>query len=267
MGETEWQWLRRNWLRVLLFLTLLVITSAGLYQLSVFIPDYSVDEEEMEGNPRFAFSVLIGFGLTALGFYLYFEQKKKLKLLKDALQVLRYLGHLPKLRNNSLYPDEFDPSKNIALGLILESRGILHSFGYYDRKLDLDKILGKLDENERLYKRLERLDQLILDNLEDRIKQKFPKQVYFLRLRLLRVFRDAEKEGEFLRYDKHNFRFGKEEKILYEFSKKVLNQFYSYHNDYSPQPVKFDPRVLRKYFSEVGQEDYRSNLKYFEEEE
>lgn len=279
-----WQYLKEHWPRILLFLGLWLILGLGAYQLLFFVSDVGLDED----NPRFYFASSAGLGLAALGFYVYFKQKKDLKLLKDALQVLRYLdpkgfyirdgvggGHMPKLRDNSL--DIFDQNKDIALGLFLETecvldafsesnRGIVGDSDYNDNRGRLAEILGQLDKNQGLYVKIKNLDCLILKNLEDTTKRKFPRQVYFLRLNLLIDFRDACQEGKFLVYGEHNERFKDNEKVLCEFCKKILNQFYSNYKDYSAQPVEFDLRLFRKFFSEAEQE-YRSNLKSSNEED
>jgi hypothetical protein len=109
------------------------------------------------------------------------------------------------------------------------------------------------------------MDDLILGNLEDRTKRKFPRQVYFLRLNLLTDFRDACQKEKFLIYSEHNEQFKDNEKVLCEFCKKALNQFYSNYKDYSPQLVDFDLRLFRKFFSDTEQE-YPSNLKLLNDE-
>jgi hypothetical protein len=268
-----WQFLKEHWPRVFLFLGLCLILGLGAYQLLFFVSDFAFDEDG-EYSPRVTYSIIAGLGLTALGFHVYFKQKKDLKLLKDALQVLRYLdpegfhildevggGCMPKLRNNSL--DSVDPNKDIALGLVLESEGALSKSR--DDKERLAKILGQLDKSERLYESIKEMDDLILGNLEDRTKRKFPRQVYFLRLNLLTDFRDACQKEKFLIYSEHNEQFKDNEKVLCEFCKKALNQFYSNYKDYSPQLVDFDLRLFRKFFSDTEQE-YPSNLKLLNDE-
>jgi hypothetical protein len=298
------QWSKKNWSNVLLFLALWLILGLGIYQLLFFVPspmllgidkilssEPSMDENEV----RFSISLCVSCGLNALFFYLYFKQKKDLELLKDALRVLTYLDpkgfyhpkglgllggwcggeYMPRLRDNSL--DEFDQNKDIALGLILEADGVLAKFSHSDKgfvgDFDLNdnrekiaKIVVKLNKREGLFKQLTILNELILDNIEDWIKQHFPKEVYFLRLNLLNYFIQASDQVKFLVFDKPKglsnekilFVETKEgsldckDNIVKEFFKVVLNKYYSKFQDYEMQPVNFDHRLFRKCFTVEG---------------
>lgn len=288
MEASEWQWLKKNWPSILLFLALFVVISVGLYQFFFFIP------VEIEDSPeRFLLSVFVGFGLTGTGYYLHLRQKSNLLLLKHALQVLAYLdpkgvdisnraggGNARKLRDNSL--DQFDVSKDIALGLVLESQGVLYEFStsrgslrgvrisdYNDQRDMLTKIIGQLDGDEGLYHKLDYLDHLMLSNLEASLKDEFPKQVYFLRLHLLNNYLLASREGKWLVYgsreglpnEKVVDCMGREGhvtpegKAVVQFYKFVLNKFYAGDQDYHPQPVNLDLNTLREGFAKASQED------------
>lgn len=286
--KEAWQYLKEYWPRIILFLGLYLILGLGAYQLLFFVSDVGGDEM----SPRAYLSFLAGLGLTALGFHVYFKQKEDLKLLKDALRVLAYLDpkgfyhpkglgfwcggeYMPRLRDNSL--DEFDPNKDIALGLILEADGVLAKFSDSDKGIvgdwDLNdnrgkiaKIVVKLNKREWLFTRLTILNELILDNIENWIKQHFPKEVYFLRLNLLNYFIQASDQVKFLVFDKPKglssekilFVETKEgsldckDNIVKEFFKVVLNKYYSKFQDYEMQPVNFDHRLFRKCFTVEG---------------
>lgn len=284
--KEAWQYLKEHWSRVLLFLGLWLILGLGTYQLLFFIPEDYINEYGEGESQRAVFSVMLSLGLTVLGFYVYSKQSKELKLLKDAFQILRCIdkkefyirdgvggGNLPILKNSRL--DDYSPQKDLVLGLLLESMGVIDAFAKSDGGISGDfnynrdaiaKLLSWTNENSPLYCRLDMMDFLILKNLEDRIKRKFPRQVYFLRLNLLTDFRQACKNGEFLVYAENNKTFKDDEKILCEFCKKVLNQYYSEYESYSVQPVNLDPRLFRKFFSDKEQE-YRSNLKPLNDED
>lgn len=97
MIETGWQRFKRNWLRVLVFLILWAIISAGFYHLLMFVPKYQTvtDEygDQVERRLRLPISLGLGFGLTALGFYLHFKQKKRLSVLMNEMASL-YIDRL-----------------------------------------------------------------------------------------------------------------------------------------------------------------------------
>lgn len=279
MYENDWQWIRKNWLMILLFLTLWVIVSAGLYQLFFFIPEDSEDDY----TGKLTFSSTMGFILIGLCFQVYFKQKKGLMLLKAALQALRYLypqirrlhgpyllerGSVtfPALRNISLY--EWDSKKDIALGVVLESQGLLNAFSYEN---ELEMMLKPLDGDEGLYQELRALDCLILRNVEVRIRKEFPREVYFLRLQLLNDFLLATREGKWLVYgaakglqsDKVVDRMGQgghvtpEGKIFAEFFKVVLNMFYlkSKYQGYRIQPVSYNGTAFRDALKKIACEN------------
>jgi hypothetical protein len=268
--------------------------TSGFYQLLFFIPGNRtvVDEfgDEAKDNPRFIFSSMIGFGFVALGFFVHFRQKQNLLLLKHALQILKYKGELtptilPYDHRSLDNLIDFEPNRNLALGLALDAKGILHSFCYADRIAKLAEIVENLDEARGLYHVLQRLDNLILDSLEDRITRKYPRQVYYLRFYLLKDFCEAYVKREFLVYNEQN-RFKEKERreaslgeiegdacgiahkrfypyttsSVTEFCKKVLNQYYQHREDYPKQLIAYDPRSLRKYFSELEQLRYLSKL-------
>ncbi|HUU19866.1 MAG TPA: hypothetical protein VMW72_22130 [Sedimentisphaerales bacterium] len=261
------QWSKKNWLRVLIFLGVWLILGLGVYQLLFFISYSALDEDEYEINPRFNTSLLVGFGLTALGFYLYFNKKKQLTVLKNSFQVLIYLHG--KSLWSKLPLDEFDQEKNLALGLTLKAKGVAERFDL--NTYELNKILEKLSEDEWCngwYRWLKELDELILDNLEDWIKQHFPKKVYFIRLRLLEDYIQATKQRKYLVYDRleglpsekvlivksKEELLASGENIPGEFYKLILNKYYSQIKDsfYQAQPVNFDHRLFRKCFTTEG---------------
>lgn len=293
--EDDWsRWCKKNWLNTILFLLLCVLMTSGFYQLLFFIPgNRTILEDfgnEAEDNPRLFFSSIIGFGCVAIGFFVHFRQKQNLLLLKHALQILKYKGELtPAILPYDHWSlddlTDFEPNRKLALGLALDAQGILHSFCYSDRIVKLGEIMEDLDEAGVLYHGLQRLDHLILDSLEDRIKRKYPRQVYYLRFYLLKDFCEAYQKREFLVYNEQN-RFKEKERreaslreiegdacgighqkfypyrttSVTEFCKKVLNQYYKHREDYPKQSIAYDPRSLRKYFSELEQLRYLSKL-------
>ncbi len=267
-----WLWLEKNWLRILIFLALWLILGLGIYQLLFFVPgsmllgidkilssEPSMDENEV----RFSISLWVSCGLNALLFYLYFKQKKDLILLKDTLQILGYL-HGENIWSKLPF-DEFDKEKNLVLGLALKAKGVAERFD--SNRHELRKILDKLNKNEPWwYDWLEELDGIILDNIEDWIKQHFPKEVYFIRLRLLEDYIQATKQGKYLVYDKSEglpndktmIVKSKDEflisggKLPVEFYKLILNEYHSDYKEFQAQPVSFDHRLFRKYFTIEG---------------
>ena len=300
-----WQLLKGHWPKVLLFLAIWLILGLGVYQLLFFIPhsilfgigQLSSSEPTLDENGvKFSISLWVSCGLNALFFYLFFKQKKDLALLKDALRVLTYLDpkgfyhpkglclsgwcggeYMPVLRDNSL--DEFDPNKDIVLGLILEADGVLAKFSrsdkgfgglgdsdFNDNREKIAKIVVKLNKREWLFEQLTKLNMLILDNIEDWIKQHFSKEVYFLRLNLLDYFIRASDQGKYLVYDKQEglpndkamivkskdvFSVSGENSPV-EFYKLILNKYYSRYKEFQAQPVNFDHRLFRKCFTIEG---------------
>ncbi len=265
-----WEFLKEYWPRVLLFLGFWLIFGLGVYQLLFFVGDspwwaiLTLGESGEEFDPRSELSGMVGFGLTALVFYLYFDKKRKLIILKDSFQILAYL-HGETLWSK-LPLDEFDKKKNLALGLTLEAKGIGERFDL-NRK---DKIYENLSENEWCsgwYKCLKELDELMLDNIEEWIKQHFPEKVYFIRLRLLEDYIQATKQGKYLAYDRseglpsekvmivksEEELLASEEDIPSEFYKMILNKYHSKYKDvYPPQPFNYDHRLFRKHFTIEG---------------
>jgi hypothetical protein len=135
---------------------------------------------------------------------------------------------------------------------------------FNDNRKRLAEILKKLNERESLFGHLERLDGLILDNIEDWIKQHFPKEVYFLRLHLLDYFMQASNQGKFLVFGTAKGLPSKRALIVetkeddykgniaVEFYKVVLNKYYSEFQDYKIQPSNFNHRLFRKCFTIEG---------------
>jgi hypothetical protein len=246
-----WQEFKKEWPTILLLFLMWLILGLGICQLLFFIPSLN------ENGSREIYAFIAGFFLTLWGY----EKYIALKLFKDAFQVLRYknpasfeidgMKNLSILKDNSL--DEYAPQKNVALGLFLESKGILRTFRGRARDT-MASSLKKTYENSRLYECLEKLDRVILQNLEDGIKHKFPRQIYFLRLNLLTEFSSAFKNDRFLIYAENDNIFGDDQKIICEFCKKVLNQFYSNCKDYSAQPVDFAPELFEKFLLDAEQE-------------
>ncbi len=263
MNKEDWKQLKKNIPNIVLFIFVCIIVCSGIHGLLFFVSESGIDTEGDDTNPRFSASLWVGFVLTALGFYLYFDKKKKLTTLKDSLKILRHLYGKDLWSN--LHPlDEFDPDKDLVLGLILESQGIAER--YNSNRYELAKIL-KLDGDESWYEELKELDELILDNIEEWIKQHFPKKVYFIRLRLLDDYIQATEQGKYLVYDKseglpsekvmivksEEELLASEEDIPSEFYKMILNKYHSKYKDvYPPQPFNFDHRLFRKHFTIEG---------------
>lgn len=264
MTKEDWKQLKKNIPNIVLFIFVCVIVCSGIHGLLFFVSESDIDAEGDDTNPRFLASLWIGFGIATLAFYLYFNKKKQLTILKDSFQILAYL-HGETLWSK-LPLDEFDKKKNLALGLTLEAKGIGERFDSNKK----DKIFEDLSENESCdgwYRWLKELDELIQNNIEEWIKQHFPKKVYFIRLRLLEDYIQATKQGKYLAYDKseglpsekvmivksEEELLASEEDIPSEFYKMILNKYHSEYEDvYPPQPFNFDHRLFRKHFTIEG---------------
>ncbi|MBN2021069.1 MAG: hypothetical protein JW749_12700 [Sedimentisphaerales bacterium] len=266
-----WQWLKKNWFNTVTFFALWLISGLGIYQLLLFVPDSTLlgieqilsSEPSMDGDEvRFKISLLASCSLNALFFYLYFKQKRNLLLLKDALRILCYLNGENLWSKLPLI--EFDKDKNLTLGLALEAEGVGERFD--SNMHEITEILKKLENEYWWHGKLEYLDRLILDNIENWIKTHFTKKVYFIRLRLLGDYIQATKQDKYLAYDKaeglpndkimivksKDEHLVSGEKLPVDFYKLILNEFYKGYEEFQAQPVSFDHRLFRKYFTIEG---------------
>ena len=256
---------------------------------------FFIDYLDLEEGVREGYAGIGAVAIAGLIFHLYRKQKNmltnRLELLRDALQVLRFNNFegfhpeerikdeddddyyedcedeepipFPALKGNNL--DYNGQMKDIVLGLTLESKGILHKFEKTDRLLGscefsvcenqrkLAEIL-ELNNYEDFNEELDRLNQIMLRKIGSGIPRKFPKQAYFLRLRMLKDFQYISCHSGYLIYEEQDF--GDNKKVLFEFCKSVINEFYQNDEGYTPLPTTFSLKKLGKFFSDPNH-DYR----------
>jgi len=169
---------------------------------------------------------------------------------------------LAKLRQCK--PDIYDENRDIALALVLENKGILDDFDTttYSSPHAMDQVLEKfqkdhgifaeiksilddLDGSENLYYQLQEIDEIILSVISTELKEKYPKQIYYLRLNTLEEFLKSMRQRGMVIFDPE--KTDEEEKILCHFCQLVANKFYINNEEYKQQPVDFSIEKLEEY--------------------
>lgn len=272
-----WEWFKKNWPMVLVFSALWAFTYIGFYQLLESVPQRFIPRTDDGHDQTVSLSFIMGLGLTSLGFYIYYCQSRKLRLFNDAFLILYYLH--PKglgsvkdmcLNMRKARLGTFDPSKDMSFGLVLEKMGVFEDFSWEDHNIKAE-LTRNYDFPGSLYWSLCRFDDFISDNLDERVKRKYPKQVYGLRLHLLSNYADAAHQGKMLIYhcpdeslnetllnitarDSQDrltdTGFNEHDKVIVEFCKMLLNKYYEQRQDYPVQPEAFDPRQFRKHLAD-----------------
>ena len=228
--------------RVALFILLLIVLYFGFGQIvSSVIPDtsliYDEDGDAMRANLQVAsFLSLFGAGII---YFIYFRLKRKKNTYEKALLVMRGNDKniLNKLGENDPY--EYSSTRDIALNMTLHSMGI--SIGY-----DEFCVVKNLFEYKggRRHDALAELDRIFYELLPDTFQDKFPKEVYFIRVFLIRnVLRSGLAGIIFPGYDKYNT--PKDE--AHEFCKLVLNEYYKNAKDYKPLSVHYNAKRFEEY--------------------
>jgi len=269
LQKGKWKWFKNNWMLAFLFFAMLFVLSAGIHALLSLAPN---------GDPEgiAAVALLIGFLLTSLGFGCYFEQRRLLASFRNALLILRYLDPegfstrravgigLPRLRMCAL--EEYAPNKDVPLGLVLEARGVLDRFVYSSTEEGVGELatLLRREEGSNVGIFLEELDRVVTDNLEEDIKRRFPRQLYYFRLNLLSCFLEAVSQGKHLAFNQQEETKGErllnkmiedpQEEAITEFYNIILREFYEHKRDFGP--ITCDLSGLSRLFSEAGEGKY-----------
>jgi len=189
---------------------------------------------------------------------------KNLIILKKVLQVLMSCDKnlLDKLRRCK--PNIYDENRDIALALILESKGVLDDFDTttYSSPHAIDQVLERFQQDhgifaeiksalddlggaENLYYQLQEIDEIILSKIPAELKEKYPKQIYYLRLNTLDEFLKPMRQGKMVIFDPE--KTDVEEKVLCHFCQLVANKFYANNEKYEQQPVKFNIEQFEEY--------------------
>lgn len=191
-------------------------------------------------------------------------ENKKIKILKNALQALLSCDKQLYDKLRRCKPDIYGDNRDIALALVLESKGILDSFDtkVYSSPHAIDQVLEKfekdhgifaelksiiedLDGSESLYYQLQKVDEIILSLIPQETQEKYPKQLYFLRLNTLDEFSKSMRQGKMVIFDPQ--KTDEEEKIVCHFCQHVANKFYKNCDKYEQQPVEFSIEKLEEY--------------------
>ena len=232
-------------------------------------------------------SLVLSIILTSFIFAYGYKKIKGISLLENIvkLSAMNDENYFEKLKKSNL--NKYSVDRNIPLGLILEKQGIrtgsidhsglvtmhnsfLQSFGDYSPlypfwdhppEYDIAKKIANPSEFDKfwrtLYQDLKKLDSCVKRNLPQKIKKKSRQDIYYLRLNFL------EMAIPYLVNEKHLV-LGKPDKgkeILYDFFKKVLNQFYdskdywkSRMDEYTPQHESYSDDKFEEYFSAMSEQ-------------
>ncbi len=167
-----WQYLKEHWLRVLLFLGLWLILGLGAYQLLFFVSDSTLYVDGEEENPRALFSLMASFGLTAVGFYIYFGEKKTSNALRESLRIAFCLdSELPKKSLKDYYRVQ-DQWSDIAFKIILAEHDQWERVDLGN--IDIAKELEFRGRSKFLYGSLKKMDAFVLQKVPTCFKEHFP---------------------------------------------------------------------------------------------
>ncbi len=141
--------------------------------------------------------------------------------------------YLRKWREGSLPSilDSFEKSKDkdLALELIKERRN----------QINTD------EETNRLYEYLKKVDMIILKTIPSRLKDNYPRKIYFLRLNILEKFLSCILEGKKVVFTQEDL--SEKEQTIDKFCQLVADEYYTSESQIGHQPVTFDFRVFEEY--------------------
>ncbi|MCK4328462.1 hypothetical protein KAX02_01315 [candidate division WOR-3 bacterium] len=211
MKKTSFTACRRDIAKIILFIFFLAIISIGIFNILILIMPKLCSHYYEEWK---IISFLIGLILTSYGFSLYFRQKKKKEILREVLKILylRDKNLFLKLKNRNFNKNLNDI--NFALSKILNWIEKINNPTKYFDKIDeisdpighfarIDRKNAMFDEAERILledlgpyeyvnidklRNLQRLENLILDNIPYDIKNRFSPEITALRIKLLDEF-------------------------------------------------------------------------------
>lgn len=222
----------------------------------------------------FLSSTMLSFLLVSFAFEYVFKKRQLIKNLRSIIKLAAAndSNFLQKLSLSNL--GNFLDSRDIPLSLILEKQGITAGFvdkserrtmedilyvGVHPKILELAteeiKDLGTVGNIywDFVYEDLKLFDSIMLNILTKKIVQKYPRDIYFLRLHLIEMVLPWTIKGKPLVLEKSV----KGAKIIGDFFKLALNKFYMhpehweyrYKKDYKEQSESFNINELEKYLS------------------
>ncbi len=250
---------------MILWCLLFAILFFGFNEALFFIPDSWVEYDEYGDylyKTKSFFAFILSVALVSWAFHLYFKYRDENKTLKQAIKLLRSNDKnlLAKLKRSN--PGNYDTDRDIPLSLILEKRGQIFDFHDYSGPTTMHnfmerdplwgskppiydkvrKILEDATDFDLAYRKASELEKLILENLPTKIKDKYKKEIYYLRVNFLDMYLNAAFSGNFLTIGGSN----KKVKPLEEFYKMVLNEFYEDAKNYKKQKTDFNVKEFEE---------------------
>jgi len=257
---------------ILLYLFFLSVTQAGFQNI---LGSFNMTEDSV-----FESSLTLSFLLVSFTFY---QVNKKRQLIKKFRSLIKLAAandtkflHRLSLSN----PGNFLDTRDIPLSLILEKQGMtadfidnsgqttMHNFlersfmGPRSENLELAKkeleelgTMGNINWTI-VYEDLKILDSITSELLPDKIINKYPRDIYFLRLNFIEMALPWIIKEEPLILEKS----AKGEEIIGEFCKLALNKFYMHPDhwkyrskkEYTEQIVSFNINELEKYLQKTN---------------